>query len=331
MKGIAHFAIGVAAATCIPEVVRAGAAGHAGYAVLGGVCGLLPDTLDFKFARYFYRHDVDIVPDPLSPVAQLVADGVAAAFNRAALGDRSVRLKLNTIRLGVDRWRSYHVRFNPARRRVEVWLGVVVDTGGVPAEGAGPGSVCTAALSVEPALDYLAESAVTILDGPSFELAPRADGRVAVRFIPWHRAWSHSLLVAAAVGVLAWAAWDGVAGVVAAGGWALHALADQAGLMGGALWWPWRRERVPGWAAWRSGDTRVNLAAVWLAGLLILWNLWRAQEPAAASLRPLLLGGVLLPGLALAVLQRGRAVFRPFVRGSCLPAWLRRAGDRLRR
>lgn len=53
MKGISHFITGVAIATFFPEVVRAGGAGSL-LPMLGGVGGILPDTIDFKFARYWY-------------------------------------------------------------------------------------------------------------------------------------------------------------------------------------------------------------------------------------------------------------------------------------
>ena len=62
MKGISHFLAGVAAATFVPGVVESAAQGSY-LIVLGGFFGLLPDTLDFKFARYF-EHHVNIDPDP---------------------------------------------------------------------------------------------------------------------------------------------------------------------------------------------------------------------------------------------------------------------------
>ena len=54
MKGISHFITGVALATFFPEVVQAGAQGSL-LPMLGGIGGILPDTLDFKFARYLKR------------------------------------------------------------------------------------------------------------------------------------------------------------------------------------------------------------------------------------------------------------------------------------
>ena len=54
MKGIAHFTAGLCAATFIPGVAESAAAGSLLIA-LGGAAGLLPDTLDFKLARYLKR------------------------------------------------------------------------------------------------------------------------------------------------------------------------------------------------------------------------------------------------------------------------------------
>ena len=54
MKGISHFITGVALATFFPEVAQAGAHGSL-LPMLGGIGGILPDTLDFKFARYFEK------------------------------------------------------------------------------------------------------------------------------------------------------------------------------------------------------------------------------------------------------------------------------------
>jgi hypothetical protein len=56
MKGIAHFITGVALATFFPEVVQSGAQGSL-LPMLGGIAGILPDTLDFKFARYLFSSD----------------------------------------------------------------------------------------------------------------------------------------------------------------------------------------------------------------------------------------------------------------------------------
>ena len=134
MKGIAHFAAGVAVASCFPEAVTAGAAGNPLYFILGGVFGLLPDTLDFKFYRFFYGRDIEVIPDPLRPDPKMIADAVAGAVLGACETGKPVRLKLNTIRLGADLWQSYSVKFDIPSKRVVVAYGPVVDTGGNPVE-----------------------------------------------------------------------------------------------------------------------------------------------------------------------------------------------------
>ena len=58
MKGITHFISGVAVATFFPQAVQAAAQDLSFILVLGGIGGILPDTLDFKLARYFERVDV---------------------------------------------------------------------------------------------------------------------------------------------------------------------------------------------------------------------------------------------------------------------------------
>ena len=71
MKGITHFAAGVAVASCFPQAVQAGTEGSPLYFILGGAAGLIADTLDFKFFRFVYRHDLEVIPDPLRPDPQM--------------------------------------------------------------------------------------------------------------------------------------------------------------------------------------------------------------------------------------------------------------------
>lgn len=260
----------------MPAAVRAGAEGDATYFLLGGICGLLPDTLDFKFVRFFARREIEVSPDPLHPDPRLIAEAVAEAIGRAHIESRPVAIKLNSIRLGADAWQQYAVHLDVARQRVRVTYGPVVDTGRNPtarptceAEGAAP-------LPCPVTLDYEATTTVDILDGPLFRMEPAPGGRVIPRFIPWHRQWSHSLITAGCVGAgcaLLWGAW---AGVVACAAWAAHALLDQLGFMGASFWYPIRKTRAPGLGLTHSSQGLPNLAAVWLACLLIFWNLYRA-------------------------------------------------------
>ena len=105
MKGIAHFAAGLAVASFFPGVV-AGAAHHLSYGpLLGGLAGLLPDTLDFKFFRYFERIDAHIDPAKLTtssghPDPQAMAQRIAGAMNQAYNDGTRIKIQLHTLRLG---------------------------------------------------------------------------------------------------------------------------------------------------------------------------------------------------------------------------------------
>ncbi len=276
MKGIVHFTVGVLAASCVPEVVRAGAAGHPLYFLLGGVAGLLPDTLDFKFLGFFSRHDIEVAPDPLQPDPAMIAEALVLAVHRAAESKKSVRIRLNTIRLAADRWQSYEVVFDPVRKQVEVNMGPVVNTGGQPVDSGGDkaaGASARASLLCPIQNEYQAATRIDILGGPMFGMVPQPDGRVRISFIPWHRQGSHGVLLAVALGLAAWLVVDGLAGVVVCLAMLAHALVDQIGFMGSNWLYPFTRVRRPGWKMVYSQDSFANMAMVWCSLALILWNL----------------------------------------------------------
>ena len=307
MKGITHFAAGIAAASCFPHAVAAGAAGNPLYFILGGVCALLPDTLDFKFARFFYRRDIEVTPDPLCPDPRMIAEAVSLAVTRASETGRPVRIKLNTVRLGADRWQRYRVRFDVPARKVAVALGPVVDTGGNPAPGAaGTEQEAEAELPCAIRLDYLATTVVDIFEGPVFRMAPAADGSVDLEFLPWHRKWSHGLVTGLVLALAAAAAWGPWAGVVALAAFATHTLLDQTGFMGVNLLYPFTRQRTTGRQWSHSGAALPNLAACWLSAALVFWNLYRASPAAAGGANPLrfLFLGMVLPLGGLCLLRR---------------------------
>ncbi|HKL21631.1 MAG TPA: hypothetical protein VJ904_07485, partial [Tichowtungia sp.] len=62
MKGIAHFISGVTVASFCPWTIEAAQNGNPAYFILGAVAGILPDTVDFKFYRFFYHHDLQVEP-----------------------------------------------------------------------------------------------------------------------------------------------------------------------------------------------------------------------------------------------------------------------------
>ena len=316
MKGISHFTIGVAAASCFPGAVDAAANGNPLYFILGGIFGLLPDTLDFKFYRFFYRHHAEVAPDPLDPDPQLIADAIAMAVEQAAESEKPFRIRLNTIRLGADRWQRYTIRFQiPARMepgfphlgQVEVTIGPQVDTGGTIIEPApAKPKIATAALPASIRLDYLATTHIDIFEGPIFQMAPQKDGTVVPEFIPWHRQWSHSILVGLMFALPAWWLWDTVAAAVIAAAYTAHAAADQLGYMGSSLFWPLTRKRTQGLKLQHSGESYPNFAAVWLSCLLIFWNLAKAADHPHVLIRlpMLILWGIIVPHIAAQLIKR---------------------------
>ena len=307
MKGLTHFVTGVALASCFPDAVRAGAADQPLYFVLGGVFGLLPDTLDFRFSRLLYRHDMEVIPDPQAPDPKLIADAVAHAIHRARATGKSVRIKLSTVRVGAGLWLQYRVKLDTAKQRVLVTHTGSVTTDRKPAPGGATGPRrASAPLECQVVLDYQAETEVDIFDGPVFSMDPTPDGKVHARFLPWHREWSHSFVVGALFALLGGLAWGLLAGLVIFGAYAAHAVVDQCGFMGSNLLFPFTRRRFHGLQRAHSDDAFANFALIWTACLVIFWNLARGAPllPGRFSLVHLLLYGALLPLLAVKGLDR---------------------------
>ena len=311
MKGIAHFLSGIAAASFIPAVVQQSAEG-AWLLVLAGVCALLPDTLDFKFGRFLEQPDDSIDPGP-QPDAQAVACRIAAIIDRVFETGRPRTMQLHTVKLGPDAHQQYAVRFDTPRQEVAIRIGPVV-TLSQTAIGPAPASPEARAKASAP-MDYTydAEVTVDIFSGPSFRLERKGEA-VSVEFLPWHRAWSHGLVLTASVGVIAGLLCGWLAGAVAALGYAVHIVEDQLGAMGSNLLWPLARVRVPGLGLFHSGDATPNFITVWTACALTLFNLDRFSDTPRLPPIPYLLGAIALPALALAtasVIRRRHDTPRP--------------------
>ena len=302
MKGIAHFATGIAVASFFPEVVR-GAAQIPSFAPLvGGFAALLPDTLDFKFIRYFYGFDEEIDPAKLMtddgyPDPQIIANRVAAAMNLCYETGKRVKIHLHTLRLGADLWRQYSVAFDVAHRQVIARIGPVVTTGQVPypdstIPGLEPGQ---APVNADILHTYDAETKVDILSGPSMSFQKAGDA-IEVTFMPWHRIWTHSwvmVLLVAGVGAL----FAPVYGLVMALAALSHILGDQLGSMGCNLFFPLTRKRLPGLGLMRSGDALPNFLTVWISLAVILLNLDRFSDAPIFSPWPFVLAVMVVPCL----------------------------------
>lgn len=306
MKGISHFMSGVAMATFFPWTLKAAEEGNPMYFILGGAFGIMPDTLDFKFYRFFYKHDIYIEPGPQTDpqeIAEKIAEGVALSLTK----HKMVKVKLCTIRLGADYWQQYVVRFDSKINEVMVQFGPVVNTGQVPVPNTIPDKpmVGRAKLKAKLVQTYDAVSTVDIFDGPTFGFESLPDNKSSeLHFLPWHREWSHSYTCAAlcAFIILLLLGWQAALVVFFAFG--VHVAEDQMGFMGSNLFFPFTKRRAQGLHLMRSGDAMPNFMTVWFSALIIFWNAYRYQTTLTLSfsLFELVLYGALLPGVTLYVL-----------------------------
>jgi len=278
MKGIAHFISGVTAASFCPWAVQAAQEGNPAYFILGAIAGILPDTIDFKFYRFFYPHDIRIESDPDQLDPQRVANAVAKAVSLAMEGKRTT-LKLASIKMGADDWRQYRVKIDPDAGEVRAQFGPVVSTGQVPQPNTlpDPRPVATAKFSAPILQSYDPVYTIDIFDGPSFAFKRNEAGQVEIDFLPWHRNWSHSLTVGLLLAGLA-SFWTWKAGVVILGAYMIHVIEDQMGHMGSNLLFPFTKKRSSGMKLMHSGDAFPNFFGVWLCCLLIFWNVYAAIE-----------------------------------------------------
>ncbi len=245
MKGITHFLTGVAAASCFPLAIRSAFDEKSYLMVLGGVCGILCDTLDFKFARYLWKHDyrIRLTEDNLDPA--IPAEAVAKAIDEAAATGRPVRLKLDVNRLSCNYYRTYAVQIDEKHKQVTCQIGPLKTMSHCMARGENLPSDAARLRSIEkdgpaatmeklarelPALPdtippgetshvasfkadvnntYYMDTEVGIFSGPDYEFVPEKDGRVRIDFIPWHRRWSHSVTLGLLMGPIGFALFAG--------------------------------------------------------------------------------------------------------------------------
>jgi membrane-bound metal-dependent hydrolase YbcI (DUF457 family) len=121
---------------------------------------------------------------------------------------------------------------------------------------------------------YGEEMKVDIFGGPSFAFK-RVKDKVEIQFLPWHRSWSHSLVLAGFLGLAAGLLLNPTLGWVIFAGMAAHILEDQIGYMGSNLFWPLTENRTGGLRLIHSGDPIPNFVTIWSALVLILFNLDR--------------------------------------------------------
>jgi len=311
MKGIAHFISGIAAATFVPGAVASAEQGSLVLA-LAGACALLPDTLDFKFARYFEQIDDAIAPTEASFDAQAIANRITAAMQTAFKTGQPKTVQLYTIRLNSALWRQYTIQFSPATNEVIARAGPLINTAQMPYPHSElpHAAVGRTTVGVPMVHTYDAEISVDILSGPCFRFERRGDA-VHITFLPWHRRWSHSLTLAAALGLAGGLLLGPLFGAAIGLGMAVHVLQDQLGFMGTNLLWPLSQKRTPGLRLFRSGAPIPNFLTVWIATALTLFNLDRFSAMPHLAAGHYLLLAVLLPALVMLATHAHRQQKKP--------------------
>ena len=298
MKGIAHFSIGVATATFIPGVMERALNNHSFDLLVAGAAGLLPDTLDFKVARFFEREDVVIDPDPNNLDPKPIAETVAKAIEDAHKTGKEVRVRFHTMQLAPDRWRKYEIMFDTEKSEVIIRIGPIVSTSQQPFPGTEPPdeeAIARVKVSCGIIHHHDKPSRVDIMSGPTIGFTPRKNGKVEVVFIPWHRQWSHSFTLGAYLGIATFIVAALIGGIgkglywgslVAIPFW-MHVAADCLGFMGGNLLWPFTRERTPGLKLFHASAPLANFFGVWASGLVIVYNANSVAPEPVFSMGPL--------------------------------------------
>lgn len=273
MKGLTHFVVGLSAGVFFQEAVGMSIDTKSLILLLGGIYGILPDTLDFKLGRFLERFDIEIDLDPEHPDPKQVAEKLASAIDNAARGSPQ-NVKLHTLKLGPDLWQEYTLFFDREKKEVRVKIGPVVSTSQVPVKI--PNFMPSASASFHANLvqtTYDKEDKINIFDGPSYIFKKSGEGVESI-FIPWHRKWSHSFTMGALVALVA-LPFGAIYWTVAFLGFSLHIIVDMLGVMGSNLLFPFTKSRAKGLGLFNSADPIANFGFIYLSVFFIIYNLNR--------------------------------------------------------
>ncbi|MBF0499788.1 MAG: metal-dependent hydrolase [Candidatus Riflebacteria bacterium] len=293
MKGFTHFVSGIAVATFFPQAVHMATQDSSFILCLGGVFGIMPDTLDFKFARYFHVSEFEVWPDPKKLDAHQIASTVAAALEKANESGRS-SVQLHTMQLGANLWRSYTLWFDTKNNEVVVEMGPLVDTGTMPFIGTEvkENAISRVKVSSKFRQQFDKKSNIAIMSGPCFEFVRRGENDIEIVFLPWHRTWSHSLtlglVTSLVVGAITYFTvpeganallytiprWMLYPLIIFCGS-LVHIVEDSTGFMGNNLFYPFTPDRTNGLGWMSAAEGIPNFLFVWTAFMLIIWNLDR--------------------------------------------------------
>lgn len=284
MKGITHFMTGVAVSSFFGGAVEMAQYEKSWIMILGGMYGIMADTLDFKFYSFFSREDYEIDPDPLRPNAGVIAAQIGKAIEQAYDENRMVKIKCHTIRLGADLWRQYVIKFDAEKAEVVVVLNPIVTTSQIPYLGTEPKEhrVGKYRLRVPLTETHGRPTVVDIMNGPQIGFR-RVGDRVLVEFIPFHRTWTHSFFVgflaasvAALIASLA-AGWriGWYYGLVAMTAYWAHLISDLTGYMGASFFWPFWKKRTPGLRWFKAQNPDSNFIFNYFCLVVTIFNINR--------------------------------------------------------
>ena len=296
MKGITHFFNGVAAATFFPAAVQASVNDKSWIFLIAGAMAISADTFDFRVSRYMHKADYEAGLDPETLDPQPVANMIAKAINEAHATRKTVNMKLHTLKVSANYYRTYSIFFDNKTNEVEVEVGMVKSLGQTMGGGGDgkPGTAPTknnkarAKLNAHILDAYEAKTQVAIFSGPDFAFVPLEKG-VKADFIPWHRTWAHSIPLGLLMGLVALACyvnWSALgnsgqsfftpfsltAFFVGLTAFMAHIANDQCGHLGNQLFYPFG-DRMKGLGFTSSAAPVANILANYLSFAVILFNL----------------------------------------------------------
>jgi membrane-bound metal-dependent hydrolase YbcI (DUF457 family) len=286
MKGLTHFISGVAMASFIPAATKLANSNVASsyILVLGGLFGILPDTLDFKFGQFMSRVDYDVDADSNNPDPQKMAEQIGRAIDECYTTGRYVKAQLYPMRMGADLWRQYVIKFDGEKNEIVVVINEIVTTSQIPYLGSAPKQNRVGRYKLKGRVfdPHGRPSVVDIMSGPQYGFKKVGDV-VEVEFLPWHRTWSHSFVLGFFLSIGVWllaslvTGWGmgWLYGLVAFLGYAIHITEDLTGHMGGSLLWPFRKDRTNGLCLFTASSPHANFAVNYVAVALLIYNLSR--------------------------------------------------------
>ncbi|MBN1899681.1 MAG: metal-dependent hydrolase [Spirochaetes bacterium] len=281
MKGIAHFMTGVAISTFFGQAVKMAASDQSFILLLGGIFGILPDTLDFKFGRYMDKPDIEIDPDPANINPQAISKQIANAANKAWTTGKPVQVQLHTVKLAAFKWRRYAVMFDSKKGEVITRVGPVVSTSQIPYPDTEPKEkkdrTGKAKLQGKLKQELQKPSVIDIMSGPSFKFEKKGD-YLNIEFLPWHRQWSHSFTMGAFLALLVGIFFGALAGLISFLAFSLHIAEDLFGFMGGNLLYPFTKDRTRGAHAVKASSPLANFLIVYACIVIIIYNLNRFAD-----------------------------------------------------